>query len=272
LQELLSFICSPSFDPSDAFDVPHAAPVRCAQTCRLQLLLLHLQSTLACSGVLMSPGFALAPDGGAVYVCGQCVCSTLDEGLQPGTDAVARLLAAKLRGALQVVAVPVTVPSDGLLVCGIGENMCLMVLMKILKQQQKQQQGTICLDCSAVGDAVTNLHSSGTTARLLADMLQRSQAACGSLSCTETASRTCSSYSLVPPSSSNVSLSSLAPSPSPSSLPHWPPSSLPSPLIIPVSVIKRPSPAPPMFEFLCANACGVRRPLWAVTLRDRVCG
>ena len=106
--------------------MPHAAPVRCAQTCRLQLLLLHLQSTLACSAVLMSPGFALAPDGGAVYVCGQCVCSTLDEGLQPGTDAVARLLAAKLRGALQVVAVPVTVPSDGLLVCGISENMCLM--------------------------------------------------------------------------------------------------------------------------------------------------
>ncbi len=221
---------------------------------------------------MLSPGFALAPDGGAAYVCGQCVCSTLDEGLQAGADALARLLATKMRGAIQVVAVPVSVLSDSLLICGIGENMCVMVLMKILKQQQKQQQGAICLDCSAVGDAVVYLHSSGTTARLLADMLQRSQAACGSLSCTETASRTCSSYSLTPSSLTNISLSSLAPSPSPNSLPHWPLSSLPAPLIIPVSVIKRPAPAPPMFEFLCANACGVRRPLWALTLNDRVCG
>jgi hypothetical protein len=272
LQDALSFICSPLFDPSDAFDIPHAPPVRSTHVCRLQLLLMQLQSTLACSSVLMSPGFALAADGGAVYVCGQCVCSTVDEALQSGIDALARMLSTKIRGPVQVVVVPLGGSNERVLVCGVAENTCLMVLMKIFKQQQQQQGGTVCVDCSAVGDAVARLQSSGTTARLLADMLQRSQGACGSLSCTETAMGSCSSYTISPPSSSNVSLSSLAPAPSSDSLPHWPPSSQPTPLIIPVAAIKRPSPAPPMFEFLCANACGVRRPLWALTLRDRVCG
>jgi hypothetical protein len=273
LQAFLSFICSPLFDPSDAFDIPHAPPVRSAYTCRLQLLLLQLQSTLVCSSVALSPGFALAPDGGAVYMCSQCVCSTVDESLQTGMAALARLLAIKMRGPTQVLALPLGGLVKRVLVCGIGENTCVMVLMKIMKQRQQQERdGSICLDCSALGDAVASLNSSGTTARLLADMLQRSQAACGTLSCTETASGTCSSHTLSCPSSSNVSLSCLAPAPSPDNLPLWPPFSQPSPLIIPVAAIKRPTPAPPMFEFLCANACGVRRPLWAMTLRDRVCG
>jgi hypothetical protein len=247
-------------------------------TCSLQLLLLQAQSALVCSSVSLSPGFALAPDGGAVYICGQCVCSTADECLQTAMAALARLLVFKMRGPTQVLALPLGGLAERLLVCGIGENTCVMVLMKIMKQRQQQQQqqqqhGSICLDCSALGDAVTNLNSSGTPARLLADMLQRSQAACGTLSCTETASGTCSSYSLSSSSStSKVSLSSLAPAPSPDNLPLWPPFSQPSPLIIPIAAVKRPSPAPPMFEFLCANACGVRRPLWALTLRDRVCG
>jgi hypothetical protein len=71
LQELLSFVCSPMFDPSDAFDVPHAPPVRSTHVCRLQLMLLHLQSTIVCSSLPLSPGFALAPAGGAVCVCGR---------------------------------------------------------------------------------------------------------------------------------------------------------------------------------------------------------
>jgi hypothetical protein len=273
LQDFLSFVCSPSFDPSDAFDVPHAPPVRSTHTCRLQLQLLQLQSNLACSSIVLSSGFALAPDGGAVYVCGQCVCSTVDETLHSGLDALSRVLTVKIRGAVQTVAVALGGQNDRVAVCGIGENVCMMVLMRILKQQQQlQQHSTICLDCSSVGDMVTSLNSSGTTARLLADMLQRAQSACGSLSCTETASGTCSSFALSPSSSSHVSLSSLAPAPPPDCLPRWPPSSQPTPLIIPVAAIKRPAPAPPMFEFLCANACGVRRPLWALSLRDRVCG
>ena len=273
LQDFLSFVCSPSFDPSDAFDVPHAPPVRSTHACRLQLQLLQLQTALACSSVPLSPAFALAPDGGAVYVCGQCVCSTVDDTLHTGLDALSRLLTVKIRGATQVVAVALGGQNDRVAVCGIGENLCVMVLMRVMKQQEQQPQHcTICLDCSSVGDTVTSLNSSGTTARLLADMLQRSQPSCGSLSFTETSSGTCSSFTLSPPSSSNISLSSLAPAPPPDSLPPWPPSSHPKHLIIPVASIKRPAPAPPMFEFLCANACGVRRPLWALSLRDRVCG
>lgn len=273
LNDLLSFVCSPLFDPSDAFDIPHAPPVRSTHVCRLQLMLLHLQSAIMCSSLPLSPGFALAPAGGAVYVCGHCVCSTTHETLLAGMSSLARLLAMKIRGPTQVVVVPVAGAAERVLVCGIGENTCVMVLMNILKQQQQQQQcATVCLDCSAVGDAVTSLNSSGTTARLLADMLQRSQAACGTLSCTESAAGSCSSYTLTPASSSHVSLSSLAPAHCPDNLPHWPPFSQPAAVIIPVASIKRPAPAPPMFEFLCANACGVRRPLWALSLRDRVCG
>jgi hypothetical protein len=275
LQDCLNFICSASFDPSDVFDVPHAPPVRSVHTFHLQLQLLHLQTILACSCVSLSPGFALAPEGAAVYVGGQCVCSSVNETLQTGIDAVSRLLAMKMRGPTQVVAVPFGGNFHRVLVCGIGDNTCLMILMKIMKQQQQQQQQictTICFDCSSVGDTVNSLQSSGTAARLLADMLQRSQAVCGGLSCTESASGTCSSFSLCLPSSSNISISSLAPSPSNDSLPHWPITSQPSSLIIPVTSIKRASHAPPMFEFLCANACGVRRPLWALACRDRVCG
>jgi hypothetical protein len=271
LQDVLLFICSPLFDPSDAFDIPHAPPVRCAYVCRLQLLLMQLQSALICSSNSLSPGFAYAPDGGAIYVCGQCVCSTVDEALQSGTDVLARLLLTKIRGHVQVVVVPLGGSSERMAVCGIGENTCLIIFVKILQHQQKLCS-TMCIDCSAVGEAVARLHSSGTTARLLADMLQRSQGACGSLSCTETVTGTCSSYSTLPPSSCNICLSSLAPAPSPGSLPHWPSSLQTAPLIIPVAAIKRPAPAPPMFEYLCANACGVRRPLWALALRDRVCG
>ncbi len=235
---------------------------------------MQLQSALSSSSVSLSPGFAFAPDGGAIYVCGQCVCSTVDEALQSGIDALVRLLTSKIRGPVQVVVVPLGGTCERLAVCGIAENTCLMVLVKILKQQQQQQQHscTICLDCSTVGDAVVMLHSSGITARLLADILQRSQGVCGSLSCTETATGTCSSYSISPPSSCNIILSSLAPATSPECLLQWPPFLQPAPLIIPVSTIKRPAPGPPMFEFLCANACGVRRPLWALTLRDRICG